>query len=258
MKKVIIRVLIAHSDPNVLRYLSDKAPTIFASLGLYAHIITTTTFKETRKTIEREDIDISCFYFDWEDEAGHGEDLIELIKKIAPHQTMITVMDHEDHKYQAILFQKYYPILCLTKKTLFSNIKGFFSKAALNLRPCFQIIDIDTNIKTVRFYLEEVAYVHGHAGKTTLHLYDFVRNLSKEIEIPLSITHFLTKHNQSNTLLRCHRDYAVNKMMIRHVHKSREAQCIELIYTEPNGYPMEISMSESYKKAVLHELRKNM
>lgn len=258
MRKRAIKVLIAHNDSNVLRYLSIQISREFEVLGIYAHILIATTFKETKKIIEREDIDISCFDCHWEDEVGHGEDLIVLIKRIARHQTIIAIMDNVDTNYRLKLYDKYAPILCPTRKLLFSSLRGYLEKTLLGLRSYYQEVVINTHLKVIRFYIEEIAYLKGHAGKTTVFIYDFDAKKYKSIEITLSITNFLAKYDKLGGFLKCHRDYAVNRMMVRFIRKSREYQCIELIYNDEKNYPVEIPMSESGKKNVIKEMDKKV
>jgi len=255
MRREIIKVLAAHSDLNILRYLSVEIPKVFALLDIYAHIITATTFKETRKRIEKEESDVACIDFNWEGSDGHGEDLIEFIKRVTPHQAIIAIMENHNAKYRLEISDKYYPILCPTKKMLFSDLKGYLEKTMKNLRPYSQKIDFETHTKWISFNLEEVAYLYGHAGKTIVFIYDFGAKKCREIEIPISITNFLAKYDRLNIFIRCHRDYAANRMMIRFVHKSRESMYIELIFLSENKYPLEIPMSESYKKWVMKQMK---
>lgn len=251
MRRKIIRVLVAHSDSTVLRYLSIEIPRAFDALGIYAHIITSKTFNDTKKMIKKENVDVFCICFNWEDEQGHGEDLIELIEKTSIHQSTIVMMENNDVDYRLRITDEYYPILCPTKEMLFSNLDRYLRKTLKRIAPYIQEVIIPTHTDVIRFYLEEVPYAYGHAGKTTIHIYDFDVKRYKTIEIPLSITNFLARYDKFNMFLKCHRDYAVNRTMIRKVRKSREDQCIELIYPNEKNYPVEIPMSDSGKKLVI-------
>jgi len=44
MGKEIIKLFIAHNDPNILRYLFVETPREFEILGVYARITTASTF----------------------------------------------------------------------------------------------------------------------------------------------------------------------------------------------------------------------
>ena len=257
MGKEIIKLFIAHNDPNVLRYLSVETPREFEILGAYAHIATAATFRGANERVEKEYFDIYFIDFNWEDEDGHGEALIEFIKKIAPYQAIIVIFDDTDD-CRLKLYDKYYPIICPSKEMLFSNLGEYLEKALLSLTSHSREVVINTQPKFIRFYLEEVAYIYGHAGKTIIFIYDFDAKKYKEQELPLTLTSFLAKYNKSGDFLRCHRDYAVNRLMIRFVHKSREHQCIELIYRDENDYPIEIPMSDSGKKSVIKEMNREM
>jgi len=250
LQRKIIKVLIAYNEPKFLRYLAIEIPRKYGALGVYAHIITASTFTDTVKAIEQAEIDVYCIDFNWENERGHGEDLITLIKKTAPHQTVIAIMDDEEPNYQVIanLANQYYPILAPTKTAFFADIKGYLEKSLLHLSPYTQIVTLDTRSKTIRFYLEEIAYLYGHDGQTTVFVYNSQINKYQKIKIPISITNFLAKYDKSGIFIRCHRDYAVNHWMIRFVHKPRAHRCIELIYKDERDYPVEIPISDSYSK----------
>ena len=256
MRRKTIKVLIAYDDPTILQYLSIEIPRSYATLNVYVHLITATTFKKTKEIIERQEIDIPFIGFNWEDEDGMGADLIELIRKKSPQQLIVAILENQNSHRQLKNPDRYYPIMYPTRDLFFSELVTYLEQTLLNLTPQTQQLIIDTHTKVIHFNLEEIAYIYGHGGKTTIFTYDFDAKNYREFEVPVSLTHFLAKYNKSNAFIKCHRDYAVNWTMIRFVHKSREYQFIELIDHDENDYPVVTPMSDSFKKSVLKAMTK--
>jgi len=254
MREKVVKILIAYDDPTILQYLVTKISKLCASLNVYAQFITSSTFKETKKIIERYELDIPFVGFNWENEDGTGADLVELIRKKSPQQLIVAILENQNSRLQLKNPDKYYPIMYPTRDLFFSELDYYLKQALESLPDSAEKFVIDTHAKVIQLDLAEIAYVYGNGGKVIIFVYDFESKSYEEIEVPMTLTRFLEGYNRSNTFIKCHRNYAVNKRVIRFVHKSREHQCIELIYSDERDYPVEIPMSDSFKKLVLRAM----
>jgi len=243
---------LAHSDPSILRSLFIE---IYRILEIPVQLLQAKTFEETYEIVKKGFADISVIDFGFE--AGHGEDLITMIRAKTPHHPIIVLLDAKDATERLELTHKYYPLICLTTKMFCSRLDDYLKKAIMDLRFAPQRIALRgmEEIKTVDVL--EICYLESIANTKYLEvtLYDFEKKIYRTEQHRSTMAQFLEEYNEEGYFIQCHNSYIVNKKMIGKVLPARADNLIVLLYPDDEGYPVEILMSEKYKKMVLKELK---
>ena len=112
------------------------------------------------------------------------------------------------------------------------------------------------NIYIIDICLPDGSYVHLLSGTRAVlvEFYDLEKNEYQTIEMKnMSLEKFMREYNESGIFLRCHREYIVNKKMVKKINIILSD--ITLLYEGKNGRVLHIPIGMAYKKDVLSQLR---
>ena len=243
----MVTVLLVEDEKQILNQLEALIKTNFNDL----QVLKAQSFKDARAIIESGVAEI--FIIDFVLPDGDGLDLIKLIRTYYSRgQPIIIQSSIRDQTYQLDIYKQYGNIVYLTKETVFDELVEHVANAREDVRDQLNNrLMIPGKAITEALDKREICFVSKLPNCNNLEVTSYDAKTQdfkyKEI-IEMSLNRFLELYNQSNTFIRCHRSYVINKKMVEKILRAES----KVLLKHKN---VKIELGESYKKDILKELK---
>ena len=243
----MVTVLLVEDEKQILNHLEALVKASFIDM----QILKAQTFQEAKVIIESGIAEIFVIDFGLPD--GDGLDLIKLIRTHYSRQQPIIIQTKRDDKaYQLDIYKQYGNIVYLTRDTVFKELVEHIANAREDVKD-----QLNNRLmipgKTIFEALDkrEICFISKLPNCNNLEVtsYDVKTEDFKYKEIvEMSLSKFLELYNESNTFIRCHRSYVINKKMVEKILRTESK--ILLRYKN-----VKIELGESYKKDILQSMK---
>ena len=243
----MVTVLLVEDEEQILNHLETLIKTTFNDI----QVLKAQSLQEAKTIIERGGAEIFIIDFGLPD--GDGLDLIKLIRTYYSRQQPIIVQTTRDDKtYQLDIYKQYGNIVYLTKETVFKELVEHVANAREDVKDQLNNrLMIPGKAISEALDKREICFISKLPNCNNLEVTSYDAKTEdfkyKEI-IEMSLSRFLELYNQSNSFIRCHRSYVINKKMVEKILRTESK--ILLKYKN-----VKIELGESYKKDILKEMK---
>jgi len=243
----VVTVLLVEDEEQILNHLEELIKTSFNDV----QVLKAQSLQEAKVIIESGVAEV--FIIDFYLPDGDGVDLVKLIRNYYSRQQPIIIQTtRDDQTYQLDIYKQYGNIVYLTKETVFNELVEHVANAREDVRD-----QLNNRLmipgKTIFEALDkrEICFISKLPNCNNLEVTSYDAKTEdfkyKEI-IEMSLSRFLELYNQSNSFIRCHRSYVINKKMVEKILRTESK--ILLKYKN-----VKIELGESYKKDILNSMK---
>ena len=239
--------MLVEDEEQILNHLEELIKTSFNDV----QVLKAQSLQEAKVIIESGVAEV--FIIDFYLPDGDGVDLVKLIRNYYSRQQPIIIQTtRDDQTYQLDIYKQYGNIVYLTKETVFNELVEHVANAREDVRD-----QLNNRLmipgKTIFEALDkrEICFISKLPNCNNLEVTSYDAKTEdfkyKEI-IEMSLSRFLELYNQSNSFIRCHRSYVINKKMVEKILRTESK--ILLKYKN-----VKIELGESYKKDILNSMK---
>ena len=243
----MVTVLLVEDEEQILNHLEGLIKTNFNDI----QVLKAKSLQEAKVIIESGVAEI--FVIDFRLPDGDGLDLIKLIRNYYSRQQPIIIQTTiDDQTYQLDIYKQYGNIVYLTKETVFKELVEHIANAREDVKDQLNNrLMIPGKAISEALDKREICFISKLPNCNNLEVtsYDAKTEDFKYKEIvEMSLSRFLELYNQTNSFIRCHRSYVINKKMVEKILRTENK--ILLKYKN-----VKIELGESYKKDILKAMK---